>query len=169
MPTGHSIRISAVLQQKLDAIRIVPVGFAKKHSRQAVIVDLATLDQDFESRVIASFRRMIRSFLVVRIGAPFKQQLRQLRVVGNSGGAVKHALPLRPGLVVLLPKAGIGARSRVKQRRRRKHETVRSGTIKPEVFREAQVSQRIPFEGTSLCCRTSRIERDESAHSDIVA
>src|SRR2546422_2808920 len=150
IPMRDAIGIGAVLEQKLEALIVMPVGLAEQHGCKAVVRELPALDQDLEGGVVEAFRRVIRSLAVVRIRSTLEQQARELRVVSDSGGAVDRALECGLGLVVLSIEPGTRARPGVEQSPRRPHERVRTDAIEPEVSRETQVSQCVPLARAAL-------------------
>src|SRR5437773_5547984 len=97
MPVGHSIGIGAMLEQKLDALVVVPVGLAQQHRRKAIAGELAALHEDLEGSIVVTFRRMICHLAIVRVRAALEQQASELRIVSYSSGAVQGALKLRLG------------------------------------------------------------------------
>ena len=144
MPARHPIRIGSFLEQESNAFRVVPVGLAKQHRREAVLGELAALDQDAHRGVVVGLRRVIHDLVVVGVRPALEEEPGQLRVVRDSGGAVERALPFGLGLVIGLVPSRIRARAGVEQGLRRSHEPVRSRPVEAQVSGEAEVRERVP-------------------------
>ena len=168
-PSGLSIRVDAAFQQPFDALIIVVIGLAQQDRPEALFIELFALHEDLQGRVVVRLRRMIRRLSIVRVRTALEQQAGQLRVMRDSCGTVNRALPLRMRLVILLHPPGIRARARIQERLRRTHESLRSPAIQPEVSRETQMRKRIPAVRASFRCRVPPIEREEPAHTGLIA
>ena len=163
MASGSTPRASS----HLIAVVVVPVGFAKQHRRQALGGQLAALDQHLQRRVVVRLRRVIRRFVVVRIGAAIEQQSRQLGVVRDAGRAVDRGLPF--GVVTGRPEAAVRIGAGVEQRRRGADERRRARAVEAQVVREAQVDERVAPSGPDRRGRGGRIRRQKPANRRIVA
>src|SRR5207302_6966235 len=92
VPTGHAVGVGAVLEQKLDAVVIVPVGLAQQHRGEAVVAEPSAVQEGLHGAVVVGLGRVVGRLLVVGIGAALEQEAGQLGVVRDAGGAVQRAL-----------------------------------------------------------------------------
>src|SRR5262245_30104516 len=158
-PTCDLVGIRSVLEQKLYYVVIVPVRLPQKHDRQAVRCQFATSDKNGQRAIIISLRTMVCNFAIVGVSAALEQKPRQLRVMCNSGGAIKDAFEFRLWLMFLLKKSGIRARPRIQQRRCRSNKSRRAIGIQSEIAGKAKVRECVPIVRASFHRRVLWIER----------
>src|SRR5207249_11364200 len=117
---------------------------------------------------VAPFRCVVRSFFIVRVGAPLEQEARELRMMRHAGRAVQRAFPLGLGPMIHLVPPRIRAGPGIEQRPRGPHEARRSGTVEPQVLRETQVGERIPAARAALHRGVPGVELEEPLYGGIV-
>ena len=100
-----------MLQQILDPLMVVHVGFAQEHAGQKVRTHLTAFHQRFQRGVIVALWRVVESFVVVWISAALQQQARQFCVVGNSRSSIQSRFELM--IFILAPEAGIRISARI--------------------------------------------------------
>lgn len=57
---GNSIGISGVLKEQFDAVVVVPICFANKHSRKRIVIEFAGINQNFQRAIVVTFGCVIR-------------------------------------------------------------------------------------------------------------
>ena len=148
-PSGRVIWIDAALEEPPNPLEVVPVGLAEEDRREAFLGELSTFHQDHEGGIVVRLRRVVGRLLVIRIRAALEQQAREIRMVGDSGGAIDRALPLGTGHVIVLGPARIRTRAGVQQDRCRADEALGARGVESQVSREAERGERIPVVGAA--------------------
>jgi hypothetical protein len=71
----------------LQAFVVVPVAFAGGDCGEAGLVEAAGVEKDLEDGVVVGFGDVVRSFLVVGIGAVVEQELGEAGILSEAGGS----------------------------------------------------------------------------------
>src|SRR6516162_11463461 len=145
-PLGHVIRIGPALEQKPQALLVVPVGFTQEQTGEAERVQLAAFQKDLHDRVVVGFRNMVRSFLVVGIGSALEQQAREAWMPRNTCRAIDRALPHRPriGLIDHLVPARVRTGAGIEESSSGGYEPIRTPLVESEIARVAEARERVP-------------------------
>src|SRR5690349_20964019 len=93
---------------------------------------------------------MVRHLAVIGIGSAVEQQLGQLGMVSDAGGAVERTFPFWLGLVVVFIEASVGVGASIEQSCGGLDEALGASRVEPEEFREAEVGQRVPIARATL-------------------
>ena len=168
-PATQAVRIGTVLQEPRDPFIVMPVVLAGQHGHKTIGIDLATLDQHFQRRVVVSLRSMVRGLAVVRICPVVEQETGELGVPGHAGSAIDDRLEAGIGLVILRVEAGVRACTVLEQKPGCANEPVGARSIEAQVARKAEVGERIPIVELSCRRRLLRIAFDETSDRRLVA
>ena len=168
-PAGVPVRIGAVGEEVVDPLPVVQVRLAQEQCGHAVGRQLPALDEGAHRHVVVGLGRVIRRFLVVRIGAALEEEPRQRGVARDAGGAVDRALPYGRRTMRRVKPAGVRIRPGVEERRRGAKERIGARPIELEVLREAEIGEAIPAARPAIGRRASRIGGEESPDGLVAA
>ncbi len=87
-PGSDGVGVGAVLERELDAVFVVPVGFAEQDGVEAGLVERAAGEDDFEDGVVVGFGDVVRGLFVVGVGSVVEEELGEAWVLGDAGGSV---------------------------------------------------------------------------------
>src|SRR5436305_14355687 len=93
---------------------------------------------------------MVGDLTIIGIGSAVEQQLGQLGMVSDAGGAVERTFPFWFGLVIVLIEASVGIGATIEQNCGGLDEALGASRVEPQEFREAEVGQRVPFAWATL-------------------
>jgi hypothetical protein len=112
-PGSHQIRVGAVFEQVLDALKVVPIGLAEEHRSQALGAEPAALDKGLQHAHLVRLGCVIGRLPVVGIGAVGQKEPCQPFVMGDARRTIEDTFPFGVWLVVAFPPAAVGARAGV--------------------------------------------------------
>ena len=74
LPVSGAIGVSSVGEEIADAFDVVPVGFAEEEGGEAVFVEFAAVEEDFEDGVVVGFGDVVRGLFVVGVGSAVEEE-----------------------------------------------------------------------------------------------
>src|SRR4051794_29613831 len=100
---------------------------------------------------------MVGHLAIVGIGSAIEQQLGQLGMVSNAGGAIERTFPFWLGLVIVFIEASVGIGASIEESCGGFDEVLAPSSVEPEEFREAEMGQRVPIARATLGVRVCRV------------
>src|SRR5689334_5146092 len=100
---------------------------------------------------------MVGHLAIIGIGSAIEQQLGQLGMVSDAGGAVERTFPFWFRLVIVFIEASVGIGASIEQSCGGVEKALASSSVEPEEFREAEMGQRVPIARATLGVRVCRV------------
>ena len=82
-PAGHVVGVGAVLEEILEAVQVMPVGFADEHDGEVVGGEAAGLDDGVEGGVVVGLGGVVGDLVVVGVGAACQEKAGTMKVFAN--------------------------------------------------------------------------------------
>ena len=146
LPVSGAIGVSSVGEEIADAFDVVPVCFAEEERGEAVFVEFATGEKDFEDGVVVGFGDVVRGLFIVGVGSAVEEELGEAGVLRDTGCSVDGGLNDLAwiGLVDSFVPAGVGAGSGVEESAGCVDEGFGARGIEAEVAGETEVGEGVP-------------------------